>query len=45
MTFALLVLILALIIYGLERNHAHQAKPRPRLVGSVDIDNRLDHLA
>jgi hypothetical protein len=40
MTYALLVLILALVIYGLERNHARQPYPRERLAGSTDVKDR-----
>ena len=36
----LAVIVLALVIYGLERNHARQPKPRPRMYGSVNFDNR-----
>ncbi len=37
MTVALLVLILALVVYGLERNNSRQLQPRPRLAGSTDV--------
>ncbi|MFD1046150.1 hypothetical protein ACFQ1S_11530 [Kibdelosporangium lantanae] len=36
MTIALLLLVLALIVYGLERNHYRMSKPRPRLHGNTD---------
>lgn len=35
-----LVLVIALIGYGLERNHARQTQPRSRLAGSTDIVDR-----
>jgi HAMP domain-containing protein len=37
MTVALLVLILALVVYGLERNNHRQSQPRQRLAGAVDV--------
>lgn len=37
MTVALIVLlILALVVYGLERNHSRQPQPRQRLAGNAD---------
>jgi hypothetical protein len=36
MTVALLLLVLAFVVYGLERNHSHMPKPHPRLHGSAD---------
>jgi hypothetical protein len=42
MTVALLLLILALVVYGLERNNSRQpAQPRPRLAGSTGV-RKLD---
>ena len=35
-----IVLVLALIGYGLERNHARQRQPRSRLAGSTDVVDR-----
>lgn len=35
----LAVIVLALLVYGLERNHARQSKPRPRLYGSSNNDD------
>jgi hypothetical protein len=40
MTVALFVLILALVVYGLERNHLRQPQPRQRLAGSTDARAR-----
>ena len=34
------VIVLALVVYGLERNHARQGQPRPRLFGSTNVDDR-----
>ncbi|MET0233986.1 MAG: hypothetical protein ABW224_05040 [Kibdelosporangium sp.] len=34
------VIVLALLVYGLERNHTRQAKPGPRMFGSVNFDDR-----
>jgi hypothetical protein len=39
----LAVIVLALLVYGLERNHARQPKPRPRLYGSSDVDDRKSY--
>ncbi|TCO65900.1 hypothetical protein [Actinocrispum wychmicini] len=36
MTLLLLLLVLGLVIYGLERNHHRMPKPRARLHGNVD---------
>lgn len=36
----LAVIVLALVVYGLERNNARQSKPRPRLYGSTNVDDR-----
>ena len=41
MTSALIVLaVLALVGYGLERNHSKQSEPRARLAGSYDVLDR-----
>jgi hypothetical protein len=41
MITALFVLVvLALVGYGLERNHARQSAPHSRLAGSTDIQDR-----
>ena len=41
MTSALIVLaVLALVGYGLERNNSKQSGPRPRLAGSFDVVDR-----
>jgi hypothetical protein len=41
MTALLLFLtVLALLVYGLERNHARRPYPRSRLAGSSDVDDR-----
>ena len=41
MTSALIVLaVLALVGYGLERNHSKQSGPRARLAGSYDVLDR-----
>jgi hypothetical protein len=41
MTTAFFILIvLALVGYGLERNHARRVEPHGRLAGSYDIDDR-----
>jgi hypothetical protein len=41
MATALFVLIvLALVGYGLERNHSRQSAPHSRLAGSTDIQDR-----
>jgi hypothetical protein len=36
----LAVIVLALLVYGLERNHARQPRPRPRMFGSTNFDDR-----
>jgi hypothetical protein len=36
----LTVIVLALVVYGLERNHSRQPRPRPRLFGSTNFDDR-----
>jgi hypothetical protein len=36
----LAVIVLALLVYGLERNHARQPRPRPRLFGSTNVEDR-----
>jgi len=36
MTIALLLIVLALVVYGLEHNHNRMSKPRSRLYGSSD---------
>ncbi|GAA0230976.1 hypothetical protein GCM10010492_31970 [Saccharothrix mutabilis subsp. mutabilis] len=41
MTALLIVLsVLALVVYGLERNHHRQARYGARLAGSHDVDDR-----
>ncbi|MEV0682045.1 hypothetical protein AB0I60_36540 [Actinosynnema sp. NPDC050436] len=41
MTALLVVLtVLALVVYGLERNHHRHARFGPRLAGSHDVDDR-----
>lgn len=41
MTALLIVLsVLALVVYGLERNHHRQSRPGSRLAGSHDVDDR-----
>ncbi len=41
MTSALIVLaVLALVGYGLERNNSKQSGPHPRLAGSNDVQDR-----
>ena len=41
MTTALvLVALLALLVYGLDRNHIRAGQPRRRLSGSVDVEDR-----
>ena len=40
MEIILAVIVLALVGYGIERNHARQATPRPRLFGSTNVDDR-----
>jgi hypothetical protein len=40
MTIVLIALILALVVYGLERNHSRQPQPQQRLAGMADFDNR-----
>jgi len=32
--------IIALVVYGLERNRARQSQPHPHLAGSTDIQDR-----
>lgn len=46
MTSALIVLVvLALVGYGLERNNSRRSAPRPRLAGSFDVvDRDLDRV-
>jgi hypothetical protein len=34
------VIVLALVVYGLERNHSRQPHPRPRLFGSTNVNDR-----
>jgi hypothetical protein len=34
------VILIAGLVYGLERNRRHQAQPRSRLAGSSDIVDR-----
>ena len=41
MTALLIALtVLALVVYGLERNHHRQSRPGSRLAGSYDVDDR-----
>ncbi|MGQ0840736.1 hypothetical protein [Actinokineospora sp.] len=41
MTTALvLTALLALLVYGLDRNNLPQPQPRPRLAGSTDVEDR-----
>lgn len=37
---ALFIATLALIVFGIERNHRRQPEPRPRFSGSVGADER-----
>ncbi|WP_433263895.1 hypothetical protein ACQPZF_33525 [Actinosynnema sp. CS-041913] len=38
--FFLVLAVLALVVYGLERNHRRQARFGSRLAGSYDVDDR-----
>jgi hypothetical protein len=39
-TAAFFIMIIAPIVYGLERNERRQAGPRPQLTGSADAQDR-----
>lgn len=40
MELIITLIIVGLIAYGLERNRRHQAQPRSRFAGNVDIVDR-----
>jgi hypothetical protein len=40
MELLVIALIVALVIYGLERNNHHHSPEQPHLHGSTDIQNR-----
>ena len=36
----ILVALMALLVYGLDRNHHRQTEPRKRLAGASDVEDR-----